>query len=252
MATEDATRTGFRIGRPVDPALTADDPSASAPKPSEPPLVFAIARDSHTMFVYWDIDWASAFAADEPKDRLIFLRAIRDNDTTESEWPIEPLLGNYYAAVGRPRACYRAELGYYTLAGRWKTVGTSDSVTIPADSPSGAGAVDVATVPFHLSFQKLVDLFSRSSDDPLAVAVGRVQERALQEQGDLSADQQAALRAMDVSLAELRETRRAFAERPHETALRKRAEAILGFGATSPTHGFGDSSSAERGFGSAS
>lgn len=253
MATEDATRTGFRIGEPVDAGMALDHASGSAPNFAEPSIVFAIARDPRTLFVYWNIDWASAFAADEPRDRLVFLRTITEDGAIESEWAIEPLLGSYYAAVQKPRARYRSDLGYYTRTGEWKTVGTSELVTVPADSASGAGAIDVATVPFHLSFQKLVDLFTQSSGDPLAMAIAGVQERASHhEQIELSPHEQAALRAMELSVAELRESRHAFAARPDEAALRKRAEAILGFGATSPGRGYGDSSSTARGFGSAS
>jgi hypothetical protein len=253
MATEDATRTGFRIGQAVDPAAPADDPSVSPAIFSEPALVFAIARDPRTLFIYWNIDWAPAFAMDEPKDRLVFLRTVKENGVTESELLIEPLLASYYASVKTPRARYRAELGYYTRLGQWKSVGTSELLTIPPDSPSDAVVVDVATVPFHLSFQKLVDLFSETDGDPLALAVSRIQERALEQDGaELSAQERAVLQAMDISLAELRAKRQAFAGRPNEAVLRKRAEAILGFGATSPSHGFGDSSSATRGYGSAS
>ena len=39
-------------------------------------FLFAIARDPHTVFVYWDIDWASVFGATPPVDRKLHLRVL--------------------------------------------------------------------------------------------------------------------------------------------------------------------------------
>ncbi len=47
---------------------------------------------------------------------------------------------------------------------------------------------------------------------------------------------------MNLSLDEVDAARRAFMERANNEALRKRAEAVLGFGSTSPARGFGESS----------
>jgi len=58
----------------------------------------------------------------------------------------------------------------------------------------------------------------------------------------LSPDEWAILRAMDLSLDDIDAARRAFMDCAATEKLRKRAEAILGFGATSPSRGFGESS----------
>jgi hypothetical protein len=50
------------------------------------------------------------------------------------------------------------------------------------------------------------------------------------------------LRAMDLSIEDMSTARRAFTGRRNGAALRRRAEALLGFGATSPARGFGGSS----------
>ena len=114
---------------------------------------------------------------------------------------------------------------------------------MPADSVSENTVVDVATVPFHLSFQKMIDLFCESNGDPLTTVLSRMQERALAEEDvDLKPDEREILRAMNLSVNELRTARQIFADRAEEESLRKRAEAILGFGSTSPAHGFGGSS----------
>jgi hypothetical protein len=47
---------------------------------------------------------------------------------------------------------------------------------------------------------------------------------------------------MNMSIDDIDAARRAFLKRENGAALRWRAEALLGFGATSPSRGFGDSS----------
>src|SRR4051812_832925 len=39
-------------------------------------FLFAIARDPHTLFVYWDIDWATVFGENPPPDRKAHLRVL--------------------------------------------------------------------------------------------------------------------------------------------------------------------------------
>ena len=242
MTTNDSKSTGFRIadGPIVDKPAGSD--FADLPRPFGAPLLFAIARDPRTLFVYWNIDWTAEFGIDKPKDRQVYLRVLKENGLEESESIIEPMLGSFYAPVAVPGAVYRVELGYYGQADGWKLVALSDAVTMPPDSVSENVVVDVATVPFHLSFQKMIDLFCESNGDPLATVLARVQERAIAEEDvDLSDEEREVLRAMNLSVNEMRSAREPFAERPDDKTLRKRAEAILGFGSTSPTRGFGDS-----------
>lgn len=252
MATDDSARTsprtGFRIANgPVvrhaqsDQGLGAD--FGELPHVYGPPLLFAIARDPRTLFIYWNIDWASVFAAGEPVDRQVYLRVKKADGTDESQSPVEPLLGSYYATVAEPRGVYRVDIGYYDAAGRWNSVANSGAVTMPAESASENVEVDLATIPFHISFQRLIDLFRASNGDALATILSRLQNRAVtaEERALLTPEEWELLLAMDLSLAEMDSARRGFAGR-NEDLLRKRTEAILGFGATSPAHGFGESS----------
>ncbi len=241
MATNSSE--GFRLN-PEPGALSAQEDSLP-PQFSGPALLFAIARDPRTIFAYWNIDWASEFSADEPQDRHVYLRVLDENGHDESESLVEPLLGSFYAAVARPRATYRVELGYYTTGRGWKSVASSEPITMPADAPSENTTVDVATVPFHLTFQKLVDLFRESNGDPLVVALSRLEDRIVafaEKDVDLTPAGREVLRALNMSIDDLRAGRATFAEKPNESQLRKRAEAILGFGATSPAGGFSSSS----------
>ena len=238
--------SGFRINR--DPsAFTPDESQADTPPQfSGPNLLFAIARDPRTLFAYWNVDWASEFAADGPQDRQVYLRVLTENGDAESESAVEPMLGSFYAPVVQPRATYRAELGYYANDRGWKSVAISESIAMPPDAPSANTKVDVATVPFHITFQKLVDLFSLTNGDPLVTALSRLEERIVafsERDVDLATADREILRALNMSIDDLRTSRASFAERANESELRKRAEAILGFGATSPTSGFSSSSS---------
>ncbi len=104
--------------------------------------------------------------------------------------------------------------------------------------------VDVATIPFHLSFQRLIDLFRASNTDALSEIISRLQQRAVsdEERALLSPEEWELLRAMNLSIDDISASRRTFADRRNGAALRRRAETLLGFGATSPTGGFGGSS----------
>jgi len=206
------------------------------------PILFAIPRDPRTLFTYWNIDWPSVFAKSEPVDRQVYLRVKRADGSEESESLVEPLLGNYYALVSQPRGTYRVEIGYYQPANEWHSIVTSDEVVMPPETASEKVEVDVATVPFHLSFQHIVDLFQTSSGDELMEGISELQERAAESEESLTPAEHQILHAMNISLAEVAAARRAYLDSPHREALRKRLEAMLGFGSSSPAGGFGGSS----------
>jgi hypothetical protein len=208
------------------------------------PILFAIPRDPRTIFTYWNIDWSDAFARNTPVDRQVYLRVKRSDGSDEIEEAVEPMLGSHYALVAQPRGEYEVELGFYQPEGVWNTIASSQSVTMPPDSPSESAEVDVATVPFHLSFQRMIDLFRATNGDAVASVLSELQERATTPGSEkLSDEEQEILRAMNLSLPELELARRAFADQSNAELLRKRAEALLGFGATSPSGGPGGSSS---------
>lgn len=246
MAENESKRTGFRIAN--GPVVRQSDPEQNAAVPdfsefsrfSGGPILFAIARDPRTIFTYWNIDWEAVFTAAPPIDRQVFLRVITGGGRDESESVVEPLLGSFYARVEQPGSVYRVELGYYDQSAAWHSVAISDAVTMPPESMSENTVVDVATLPFHLSFQKMIDIFEQAnSGDELTVAISRLQEK---DRNLLSDEEREIMQAMNISLDEIAASRRAFRQGAGDEILRKRAEAILGFGATSPAQGFGASS----------
>ena len=209
-------------------------------------LLFAIARDPRTIFTYWCIDWPSIFKNTEPVDRQVHLRVYRSDGAEETSTPAEPMAGQSYLSVSRPGGAYRVEIGYYAPEGVWNSVATSDEIAMPRNTVAESADVDLATIPFHLSFQRLIDLFrAESASDALMEIISRLQNRAVteDERDLLNPEEWEILRAMDLSLDDLKSDRGAFATRVTAAALRRRAETLLGFGATSPLRAFSESSS---------
>jgi hypothetical protein len=207
-------------------------------------ILFAIARDPHTIFTYWNIDWPAIFAKAAPVDRQVHLRVYKGDGAQETSAAVEPMAGNCYLTVSQPREQYHVEIGYYQPKDVWHSVATSENVAMPPDSVAPSADVDVATIPYHLSFQRLIDLFRAANGDALAEIISRLQRRAVSEEDRelLSPEEWEILRAMNLSLDEIGLARRAFMDRAGNEKVRKRAEAILGFGSTSPGRGFGGSS----------
>jgi hypothetical protein len=248
----DIQSMGYRISNgPVvrlarsDPKLPNDLPEViELPRVYGTPLLFAIARDPHTLFAYWIIDWSSIFENTAPVDRQVHLRVYRDDGSEETSEAIEPMVGNCYLTVSEPREKYCLEIGYYQPEGVWNSVTKSDPVTMPPESVAQSVDVDVATIPFHLSFQRLIDTFRASNGNALSEIVSHLQKRAVSdaERALLSPEEWEILRAMNLSIDDIDAARRAFLKRGNGAALRWRAEALLGFGASSPSRGFGGSS----------
>jgi hypothetical protein len=208
------------------------------------PILFAIARDPRTIFTYWSIDWPTVFAKTIPVDRQAHLRVYRADGVEEESVAVEPMSGNCSIAVSRPGGAYHVEVGYYQPADVWNSIATSNEVTMPRDSFADDGEVGLATIPFHLSFQRLLDLLGASKGDALAEIISRLQKRAVtdDERDLLSPEEWETVRAMKVSLEEIQRARAAFNASANAAALRTRAEEILGFGPSSPALGFGASS----------
>lgn len=250
--TDNDTVAGYRISNGPVVRLARGDaklPSDLAevielPRIYGRPLLFAIARDPRTLFAYWNIDWSSIFENTAPVDRQVHLRVCRSGGGEETTTAVEPMMGNSYLTVAEPRETYRVEIGYYHPAAVWNSVATSDEVKMPPERAAEKVDVDVATIPFHLSFQRLIDLFRASNADALSEIVSRLQRRAVSDEDRalLTTEEWEILRAMNLSIDEIGAARRKFLQRGDSAALRRRAEALLGFGATSPSGGFGGSS----------
>jgi hypothetical protein len=246
------SRTGYRISNgPVvrfgrsDSKLPSDLPEVvELPRVYGAPLLFAIARDPRTLFAYWNVDWSSIFENTAPVDRQVHLRVYRSDGSEETATAVEPMAGNSYLTVSEPRENYRVEIGYYHPAAVWNSVATSDEVKMPPERMAENVDVDVATIPFHLSFQRLIDLFRASNTDALSEIVSRLQKRAVSEEDRalLTPEEWEVLRAMNLSIDEIGAARSAFLKHGNGAALRRHAETLLGFGASSTSRACGGSS----------
>ncbi len=206
------------------------------------PVLYAIARDPQTIFAYWDVDWSAVFGGEEPEDRKVHLRVLGPDGTIESSAAVEPAAANAYLRVSKPRTAYRLELGYYTAGRKWNAVAQSEKVETPPQGFADRTPVDLATVPYHLSFQRLIDLLDEEEEgETLTEKIAQLQERAAQENDGvaLTASEASLLRVIG-DLPNIVEAQRSFDQGTSfsEAMLEK----LLGLGGTSPAEGLGGSS----------
>src|SRR4029077_4427569 len=96
----------------------------------------------------------------------------------------------------------RIEIGYYASENVWKSVATSAAVITPPDDVAESDQIDVATIPFHLSFQRIVDAFrgSKYDGDALAEILGQLQHHADNSDATLPESERELLRALESGL----------------------------------------------------
>src|SRR5437660_12832228 len=240
-------RKTFHISRKPVISLADDEESHAfsndleLPRFNGPPRLVAIARDPWTIFAYWNVNWPPIFKNAAPVDRQVHLRVHCADGLAEKEVAVEPMAGMHYVTMSqRHRAC-RMEIGYYQPADIWHSVVMSNEIMIPAAETSEAEHVDLVTIPFHLRFQQLIDLFGAANDDALATVISRFQTRAVSDgkHERLSPEERKILQRTGLALSELADARRAFNQIDRKK-LKRRAEALIGLGATSPSRGFKD------------
>jgi len=237
-------RQTFHISRkPVVP-LAEDQESRDLSDGSEPtrfhgpPRLLAIARDPWTIFAYWYADWPTIFKNVAPVDRQVHLRVHSADGLEEKEAAVEPMAGMHYLTMSqRHRAC-RIEIGYYQPADVWNSVATSNAIMMSSAEVSENEQVDLATIPFHLSFQQLVDLFG-VNDEAVAAVISRFQTRAVSSARyeKLSSDERKVLQRTGAALSALVDARHTFNQIDSEK-VKRRAESLLRPDSTSPSRAF--------------
>jgi hypothetical protein len=151
--------------------------------------IFAVAQEPHWLFCYWDYLLAADIRGP------VFLRHGRQNpERIEGEVPVPAGTNSWYVSVKQAGEGYFVELGHY-VDGRWKSLTRSRSVLTPRDAVEGFGEPVFANVPFHLTFQQLVERLRgemREGED-LAAALSRLQSTGRLPLGGLTSPQQATL-----------------------------------------------------------
>ncbi len=210
------------------------------------PILFAIARDPNSLFVYWDINWSDAFASAPPLDRKVYLRVYDTEGSEVKRITVEPLANSCDVPVAQPRSSFRIEIGYFDPEQMWRSVAASENVNTPSDQIGPLAPGDFVLVPFHITFQRLTELFraTASRNEPLTQSLARLQAKALNsEEGDsLTTEEAEIFRAMKASISGNTRFPKGEFDRASEMRLQKKLEKILGFGVSSPTSSFGDSS----------
>ena len=203
------------------------------------PFLFAIARDERTIFASWNIDWRSVFKKAMPADRQVHLRVIGGDGVMETRIAVEPMSAMHYLTISGLRDSYRVEIGYFQPLETWHSVATSGKVDMPPHRNVEPADVDLATIPFHLSFQHLANLFETPNDTPIARVVSEFQKRVLSsaKPNGTTKPERRILRNLNMSLGEVAAAERDFRKIDTEMLVR-RTRALLRFGGSSSTRGF--------------
>ena len=162
--------------------------------------IFVIAQEPHWLFCYWD------YTLTEGIEGAIFLRHGREGtERPEAEVPVPTETNSWYLSVRDADADYYVELGHYN-GGHWKTLTRSGTVLTPRDTLAGFGDPVFANMPFHATFQQLVEKLrgEMREGESLAAALARLQGRGDLPLGRLSPAQRIALdRLIDTELGSL-------------------------------------------------
>jgi Domain of unknown function (DUF4912) len=203
------------------------------------PFLFAIARDERTIFASWNIDWRSVFEKAMPADRQVHLQVIGGDGVVETRVAVEPMSAVHYLTISGLHNSYRVEIGYFQPFDTWHSVATSDEVEMPPHGSVELADVHLATIPFHLSFQQLANLFGTGNDTSVARLVSEFQKRVLSSDklNEVKRFDTQVLRDLNLSLSEMAAAERDFRNIDIDKFAR-RARAMFRVAATSPVRGF--------------
>jgi hypothetical protein len=142
-------------------------------------LLYVTARDPGSLFLYWDVNWRRLFARAGLSPRQVFLRIYREDGSVEGAREINPFLEHCFVEVVNAGGGYFCELGCL-VGDNWTSLVRSGTAFTPHDRVSNDLDAQFATLPLHLSFQRMLDLFETVKMTPatLAESVGRLQEEA--------------------------------------------------------------------------
>lgn len=221
-----------------EPLSHVSDWMGSTPA-SRQPFLFAIARDAHTIFASWNVDWQSVFESAMPADRQVYLRAIGENGVVEATVAVEPIKAMHFLKTPGFHNSYHLEMGYFQPFDTWHSVAKSDAVEMPLQGSVEFADVDLVTLPFHLRFQQLSDLFEVANGTPVARAVSDFQKRILNstKPNETRRSDRQILRNLNLSVPEIAAAERDF-KRIDTRNFARRARAMFRVAATSPMRGF--------------
>jgi len=203
------------------------------------PVLFAIASDARTIFASWNIDWRAVFQKGMPADRQVHLRLIGGDGILETTFAVEAMGAMHYVKTSGVHNAYRLEIGYFQPFDTWNSVATSVDVEMPSQGGVELADVDLATIPFHISFQQLANVFGTTNDAPIAKVVSEFQKRVLNngKPNEATRFDPQILSSLNLSLNDITVAERDFKKIDSEK-LARRARAMFQIDATSPVRGF--------------
>ena len=153
----------FEIGSTTEGSITGGAPAfedlGELPASYQEDTLFLVARDPRWVFTYWDFDWvkyaASAFRGGV---KQYFLKISTEAGADQALIEINPEARNWYVPVASPDTAYFAEIGFFDKAGAWQRIVQSGVAVTPADALAADAVADFATVPAHLTFERLLEL----------------------------------------------------------------------------------------------
>ncbi|MDX2079328.1 MAG: DUF4912 domain-containing protein [Terrimicrobiaceae bacterium] len=157
--------------QPEGAALSSLEQLGELPRSYGTDSIFLVAQEPHWLFTYWDIDISL-----HPGGKT-FLRVFGTADEIEAEIEVPFETRNWYIPVQKAAQSYTVEIGYYRGTS-WKPLARSITVQTPPDSMSASEDFSFATIPLHLSFQRLMDNIQTTIHDGEALihALARLQK----------------------------------------------------------------------------
>ena len=179
-------KEGFKLRETPAAQGAKETPDSLPPPPAAPPVdidqlgelpqsygsdtIFLIAQEPHWLFTYWDIDISR-----HPGGKT-FLRVYQEEKTIEAEIEVPFETRNWYIPVKRAGAKYTVEIGYHRGT-VWNVIARSYTIETPTDRLSESDQFKYATIPLHLSFQKLMERIQDAikSGETMMSALSRLQ-----------------------------------------------------------------------------
>ena len=186
QATARKPATGARVKKMAGADI---DHLGDLPRSYGEERIFVVAQEPRWLFCYWD------YTLTEGVKGTIFLRHGREGaDRPEAEVPVPSETNSWYLAVREADADYYVELGHYN-GGHWKALARSGTVLTPRDTMTGFGEPVFANMPFHATFQQLVEKIrgTMREGESLADALARLQGHGALPIGRLTPAQRIAL-----------------------------------------------------------
>ena len=168
---DDSNGEAGKAGESALSSIDLLDNLGSLPRSYGEELIFLVAQDPNWLFTYWDIDIS------RHPGGPCFLRVEEASGILEKEIEVSFETRNWYIPVGKAGGSYSVEIGFHRQ-GKWNALARSPIVTTPRDRFSESTAFDFATIPMHLSFQRLVESVSHSfaSSEELLPALVKLQQ----------------------------------------------------------------------------